>query len=84
MYDPDQVARGMKRLMLRLPAVRQTLPERVRRDEEVQVLCGAFEDAATALHELRKNSGNQQIIQEYEEICADIEQDIQRICGRNG
>ncbi len=83
MYRPDQVQRGMKRLMLRLPALRQRLRELVAEEGEAQLLCGAFDEAAGALDELRKRNAATNILEEYEEICAEIEEDLLRLCSRS-
>ena len=81
MYRPEEIMRGMKRLMLRLPALRPRLQELAFEDGDARLLCGAFEDAATALEALRKGRASPRIIQEYEEMCAEIERDIARLCN---
>jgi hypothetical protein len=73
--------RGLLKLMLRMPAVRDRL-QLLSADDEVLALCGAFEDASTTLERLqRERSGvNFTVIVEYEELCRDIEREILELC----
>ena len=73
--------RGLLRLMLRMPALRDRL-QLLSANDDLLALCGAFEDASTTLERLRRErSGvNLTAIVEYEELCHDIEQEILEIC----
>jgi hypothetical protein len=73
--------RGLLKLMLRMPAVRDKL-QRLSANEEVLALCGAFEDASSTLERLQRDRSdvNLATIIEYEELCRDIEREILEIC----
>ena len=76
--------RGLLKLMLRMPALRERLQTLTSRDENLFALCGAFEDATSTLDELRRQPSerNKAVISEYEELCQDIEREISEICSR--
>lgn len=78
--------RGLKRFMLRMPALRDKLQMLSTRKTEFFNLCGAFDEAVTTLERLREGSESPDplIIAEYESICIDIESEIVRICERDG
>ena len=74
--------RGLLKLMLKMPALRGQLQVLSARDEGILGLCGAFDDATDTLERLRLSDPERHrlIILEYENICAEIEQDIIKIC----
>lgn len=74
--------RGLSKLMLKLPALRRQLQILSATDEGVLSLCGAFDDATDTLERLRRTDPERHhdMILEYENICAEIEQDIFKIC----
>jgi hypothetical protein len=74
--------RGLLKLMLKMPALRGQLQALSARDEGVLSLCGAFDDATDTLERLRLSDPERHrlVILEYESICAEIEQDIIKIC----
>lgn len=74
--------RGLLKLMLKMPALRRQLQGLSARDEGILSLCGAFEDATDTLQRLRLTDPERHrlTILEYENICAEIEQDIIKIC----
>lgn len=76
--------RGLLKLMLKMPALRNRLQALSATNDDVLALCGAFEDASATLDELRRNrnSLNPSAIFEYEELCRDIEREITEICLR--
>lgn len=78
--DQEQTVRGVKRLMLKIPVLRGPLEILSRSHREVQALCGAFDDASTALEQLRRRGCDPSIIQDYEQICSEIEEDVVNIC----
>lgn len=85
MAMPSETAhdrRGLLRLMLKMPALRGTLQILSATNSDLLGLCGAYEDASTALERLRKERGNanRAAIAEYEELCTDLETDIIRMC----
>lgn len=85
MAMPSETAhdrRGLLRLMLKMPALRGTLQILSATNPDLLGLCGAYEDASTALERLRKERGNanRAAIAEYEELCTDLETDIIRMC----
>ena len=72
--------KGLMKLMLRMPALRGQLQLLSVRNEDVFNLCGAFDDASVTLERLRKSGEDQDVILEYENICAEIEREIIEIC----
>ncbi|MBP2444536.1 hypothetical protein [Rhizobium leguminosarum] len=67
--------------MLKLPAVRGQLQLLATRDDPVQGLCEAYEDASAALDGFRSRERRDfAVISEYETICAEIESDVIRLC----
>ena len=78
--------RGLLKLMLKMPALRGQLQVLSARDEGVLSLSGAFDDATDTLERLRLSDPvrHRLIILEYENICAEIEQDVIKICISGG
>jgi hypothetical protein len=76
--------RGLLRLMLRIPELRDQLREVVARDDDALSLCGAFEDASATLEQMRMDETRRHadILVEYEDICRQIEDEIRMICLR--
>jgi hypothetical protein len=76
--------RGLLRLMLRIPELRDQLREVVARDDDALSLCGAFEDASVTLEQMRMDETRRHadILVEYEDICRQIEDEIRMICFR--
>jgi hypothetical protein len=74
--------RGLLKLMLKMPALRGQLQVLSAKDEGIFSLCGAFDDATETLERLRRANPEQHhdIILEYVNICAEIEQEIIEIC----
>jgi hypothetical protein len=74
--------RGLLKLMLKMPALRGQLQVLSAKDEGILSLCGAFDDATDTLERLRRVNPERHhdIILEYENICAEIEQEIIEIC----
>jgi hypothetical protein len=74
--------RGLLKLMLKMPALRKQLQLLSAGNEGILSLCGAFDDATDTLERLRRVDPERHhtIILEYENICAEIEQDIVKIC----
>jgi hypothetical protein len=74
--------RGLLKLMLKMPALRGQLQYLSVRDEGMLSLCGAFDDATDTLERLRRGDldRHHDIVLEYENICAEIEQEIIKIC----
>jgi hypothetical protein len=75
--------RGLLKLMLRMPAVRDRL-QLLSANDDVLALCGAFEDASATLERLQRErtSINFTAIVEYQELCRDIEREILEICNQ--
>ncbi|MDM9625604.1 hypothetical protein QTL95_06845 [Rhizobium sp. S152] len=71
---------GRRRLMLRLPGIRQVLAE-----EPTEALAEMFESyalAADALDRFRQQVPKQDaLIREYSELCRDIEQEVMLYCA---
>jgi len=70
------------KLMLKMPALRGSLQVISRRNPEILNLCGAYEEASLMLERLvRENSpSNRARIEEYRNICREIEDEIISIC----
>jgi hypothetical protein len=80
---PNNAAqRGLWRLMLKLPAVRGRLQLISTRSASLEGLCEAYEDASVALERLRARSGASPdtLVEEYETICSEIENDVIKLC----
>ncbi|HVW58180.1 MAG TPA: hypothetical protein VHC00_21100 [Rhizobiaceae bacterium] len=73
---------GLLKLMLKMPALRGRLQIVSMRKPEMLNLCGAFEEASLTLERLiRENDPlNRQQIEEYQNICHEIEEEIIAIC----
>jgi hypothetical protein len=80
--DNDGNYRGLAKLMLKLPVFRGRLQMLSIRNEDFLSLCGAFEEASVTLDRLRKENGkrNRLTIEEYENICLEVEQEIIKMC----
>lgn len=78
--DQEQAARGAKRLMLRLPALRGQIGA-LSGNREIYALCAAFDDATITLDRLRRESASAVIIQDYEQICKEIEDEVVTLCN---
>ncbi|KRB25747.1 hypothetical protein ASE05_07080 [Mesorhizobium sp. Root172] len=80
--EHDHDRRGLIRLMLKMPALRGALQIRSATNANLLGLCGAYEDASAALERLRKETtnSNRAAIEEYEELCTELENDIIRMC----
>ena len=80
--DNEADRRGLIRLMLKMPVLRGRLQFVCATTPNVFSLCGAYEDASTMLDRLRKDGvkADQDVISEYEELCAELENDIIRMC----
>ncbi|NTG36929.1 hypothetical protein G6K91_21970 [Agrobacterium rhizogenes] len=73
--------RGLWKLMLKLPAVRGRLQIVVRLHPSITNLFEAYEEASSALDQMRKNGSTKpEIIAEYETICAEIESEVIQMC----
>lgn len=78
--EHDHDRRGLLRLMIKMPALRGRLQILSATNPSLLGLCGAYEEANTALDRLRKVNANRDAIAEYEELCTDLETDIIRMC----
>lgn len=78
----DAERRGLRRLMLKLPAVRGRLHSIGEKSESLRSLCEAYEDASSTLDRLRSaaGDGNRAMLHEYEIVCAEIEADVTKYC----
>jgi hypothetical protein len=80
--EADHNRAGLAKLMLKMPALRGKLQVLSAKHAELYSLCGAFGDASATLERLRRNQTNPDsaVIADYENLCAELEQDIIRIC----
>lgn len=80
----DYDRRGLIKLMLKMPALRGHLQVLGARDADFLSLCGAFEEASVTLDRLRKErrQQNNDTIEEYENICLEIEREIMEMCAK--
>jgi hypothetical protein len=80
----DYDHRGLAKLMLKMPALRGKLQIMGARNAEFLNLCGAFEQASSTLERLKKESKreNRSSIEEYENVCREIEEEVLRMCAR--
>ena len=78
----DIAHKGLLKLMLRLPALRSQLQTLSGRNDAVQALCEAYEDASCVLERLRKSEGGAQteLLSEYQTLCMEIEAEVSAIC----
>jgi len=75
--------RGVSRLMLRLPALRDVLRPLAAKSEGLLSLCEAYDDACETLERLRiPKTGDDPMRLEYQTICHEIETDIIEFCLR--
>ncbi|RDJ11518.1 hypothetical protein B5K06_14710 [Rhizobium grahamii] len=82
----DAERRGLRRLMLKLPAIRGRLQTIGEKSEPLRSLCEAYEDASSTLDRLRSAAGDEDraMIHEYEIVCAEIEADVIKYCLERG
>ena len=80
--ETDGNYRGLAKLMLKLPVFRGRLQILSIRNEDFLSLCGAFEEASVTLDRLRRENGerNRHVIEEYENICLEVEQEVIKMC----
>lgn len=79
----SRAEKGLRRLMLRLPSSRlQLLMLHRQQPEAIAGLCEAYEDASVMYFSvLRRDDPAQSIIlEEYRQICSEIEDEISRYC----
>jgi hypothetical protein len=78
----DYNQKGLLKLMLRMPALRGRLQILSARDPEMLNLCGAFEEASLMLDRLTSENkpSNQREIEEYRNVCREIEDEIISMC----
>ena len=84
--EREQSLRGLKKLMLRLPALRGQLQILSARNPDLLSICGAFDEASNMLDGLRSSRalGDPTILKEYEQLCADLEQEVIGMCLNDG
>ena len=80
--EREQALRGLKKLMLKLPALRGQLQIMGARNSDLMSLCGAFDEASDMLDRLRSAgpAANKALLREYEQVCSDLEADVVRLC----
>lgn len=79
----SRAANGLRRLMLRLPSSRLQLLMLYRQQPAaIAGLCAAYEDASLMYFSLLRHDDPSQlnIIEEYRQICAEIEDEVLRYC----
>ncbi len=78
----DPAHRGLLKLMLRLPSRRRELQRLWREDPTFVSLCEAYDDATTTLERmvLRPLPNDAGLMDEYRNICADLEADVEQHC----
>jgi hypothetical protein len=78
----DPAHRGLLKLMLRLPSRRAELQRMWPDDLTFVSLCEAYDDATTTLERMvvRPLPTDGLLVDEYREICADLEADVERHC----
>ncbi|HEV7309760.1 hypothetical protein [Ensifer sp.] len=75
------VQRGLLKLMLKLPALRGQLQLLSAKNQSVASLCEAYEEASSMLdRQRRRDPMDHSMIQEYELICREIEEEVISIC----
>jgi len=74
--------RGLLKLMLRLPSLREDLQILWRNDMSLEALCEAYEAATTTFERLSKRSGvgEEGLLEEYRSVCLELESDVQSRC----
>ena len=82
MGEPNLNRQGLIKLMLRMPALRGQLQLLAARDDHFLSLCGALEEASVTLASLKARTPPDEWskVPEYEQICAEIEDEIISIC----
>ncbi|EJC81048.1 hypothetical protein Rleg4DRAFT_2718 [Rhizobium leguminosarum bv. trifolii WSM2297] len=82
MHSIRSKERGRKKLMLKLPALRdqlQLLP-----NDAIDELFESYELATTALDRFSFNAeANSKLIAEYEQLCRDIEAEVVALCAQH-
>jgi hypothetical protein len=70
--------RGLWRLMLKLPAIRGRLQLLAAKASSLDDLFEAYEEASAALERMSRSRDRQDcpLIEEYENVCAEIETDV--------
>src|SRR5689334_2865191 len=74
--------RGLWRLMLKLPALRGRLQLISTRSSSLEGLCEAYEEASATIERFRARFGASPdtLLEEYETICSEIENDVIKLC----
>jgi hypothetical protein len=76
--------RGVRRLMLKLPAIRNRLHSLAGQHDALADLCEAYGEASETLERLRRqpamDANSDYIVLEYELICGEIEEQIIERC----
>lgn len=78
----SRAARGLRRLMLKLPAQRVML-QILQQDPRIfNGLAEAYEDASVMYFSLLRNgdTADPNLVREYRQICAEIEDEVVRYC----
>ncbi|KKX23875.1 hypothetical protein FDR95_03435 [Rhizobiaceae bacterium LC148] len=83
--DPDakdRARRGLLRLMLKLPVVRDRLRMFAGTSPALEALCEAYEDAIVTLARLQRESSQADdgLLQEYIVVCREIEGEVVEYC----
>lgn len=80
--EVDYSHQGLVKLMLKMPALRGQLQILSKKDPDILGLCGAFGEASATLERLLKENSpsNGKKIEEYRNICNEIENDIISLC----
>ncbi|MBB4238887.1 hypothetical protein [Rhizobium esperanzae] len=72
--------RGRKKLMLKLPALRDQL--RLLSNDTINELFESYELATSALDRFSSNlETNSKLIAEYRQLCSDIEAEVEGLCA---
>lgn len=75
--------RGLLKLMLKMPRLRDRLKELGATNQDFLALCGAFEEASSTLERLERDlQRNQETRHEYAQLCSELESEIRTICER--
>ena len=73
--------RGMVKLMLRLPQLREAIKLAHLRQPAIDSLLEAYDDASDALEQMQALADpDEELLQEYRQICREIESEIAEIC----
>lgn len=72
---------GLGKLMMKLPALRGEIQLLASQHETLEDLCEAYEEACEMLHTIRLSRQiDNNLLQEYDRICIDIESDVINYC----